>query len=539
MGAESIDIQAVCSFISARGVWLAVSRCDKSLSLYLLRSPDSTAAGDGASATNDASPPMPHKWIPSVVMDVPRRAGCLSFATVGGTLVVVAGDLSGDAIAFPVPITSDYSALSREHNADDDTDADGSNGGGDASSSDANQLSTRRLLLGHTASQITGLRIVQRRECNDGDDAQRFILTADRDEKVRISQFPDTHKTHGYLLGNSSFVSCMDAAYATHGDNGGGRSLCLTGGGDGTVRLWDAERCAEVGMVPVTIRAAGSGSEDVQMEGSEDGSEEKNDAKEEHEGTDDKEVDDSKDDKDKDDDTDDRGGGEPTIAIPHAVALSPDGSRAVVARDGVPSIDVHPVPPPAAGGASTTSLHEKETLECPSQPLAVVFFGGGDGSGGSSSILALVKDPEYLVRFSRQDGGYVAVPSCGIVNALRKYATSENIVLPQTVLEFGSLGKKDVHNHPLPEGQLPWNDVGRKDTAKKASARRRKRKWEEAKEARSDAGGEDVKAGGDDDAKGGVEDDAKNKGGDEAKGEGGNDAKSGDGDASGGMDEKS
>ena len=61
----------------------------------------------------------------------------------------------------------------------------------------------------------------------------------------------------GYLLDHTAFVSAMDAvAVPSDGDGdgrptGGGRTLCATRSGDGTVRMWDCKSCREVEMVPV------------------------------------------------------------------------------------------------------------------------------------------------------------------------------------------------------------------------------------------------------------------------------------------------
>uniref|UniRef100_A0A915EBD1 tRNA (guanine-N(7)-)-methyltransferase non-catalytic subunit n=1 Tax=Ditylenchus dipsaci TaxID=166011 RepID=A0A915EBD1_9BILA len=57
----------------------------------------------------------------------------------------------------------------------------------------------------------------------------RFILTADRDEKLRISRYPQTFVIEQFCLGHTSFVSSV-ACFS---------NLAITSGGDGTVRFWD------------------------------------------------------------------------------------------------------------------------------------------------------------------------------------------------------------------------------------------------------------------------------------------------------------
>ncbi|KAL7070529.1 hypothetical protein ACQ4LE_010567 [Meloidogyne hapla] len=58
----------------------------------------------------------------------------------------------------------------------------------------------------------------------------KFVLTADRDEKIRISRFPQTFVIEGFCFGHTSFVksiACID-------DN-----KLISGGGDSIIYLWD------------------------------------------------------------------------------------------------------------------------------------------------------------------------------------------------------------------------------------------------------------------------------------------------------------
>ena len=94
------------------------------------------------------------------------------------------------------------------------------------------------------------------------------------------------------------------------------------------------------------------------------------------------------------------------IAVPISVCLGPNADSVVVARDGIASIDIHPIPsPPSKESASSSmslllshlvSLHKKQTVECPSQPLAVRCLADG-------SVLALARDPDYLLHFQSTD----------------------------------------------------------------------------------------------------------------------------------------
>merc|ERR1719343_543957 len=77
--------------------------------------------------------------------------------------------------------------------------------------------SKKRVLLGHTASILLDMKI-----------HQNLIFTADRDEKIRVSSFPNTWCIEGYLLGHTGFVSSVEVG-----------EVCVSCGGDGTVRVWD------------------------------------------------------------------------------------------------------------------------------------------------------------------------------------------------------------------------------------------------------------------------------------------------------------
>lgn len=125
----------------------------------------------------------------------PKRVSSLYFTKVQNDLtVVVMGDLAGDAIAYPIDKNDENKSIGR-------------------------------LLLGHTASMLTKVMV-----------HNEWILTADRDEKIRISQFPETHRIHGYLLGHLAFVSSFDA----HEDT------CVSCGGDGTIRVWKISTSTEL-----------------------------------------------------------------------------------------------------------------------------------------------------------------------------------------------------------------------------------------------------------------------------------------------------
>ncbi|KAM3278030.1 hypothetical protein ACQJBY_045734 [Aegilops geniculata] len=101
----------------------------------------------------------------------------------------------------------------------------GEHGGGQVSS-DNKPVS----IYGHYCSIITSMKFSP-----DG----RFIATADRDFKIRVTSFPKdpvkgAPQIQSFCLGHTEFVSSIAFTSLS-----GGSSFLLSGGGDSTVRLWD------------------------------------------------------------------------------------------------------------------------------------------------------------------------------------------------------------------------------------------------------------------------------------------------------------
>lgn len=61
------------------------------------------------------------------------------------------------------------------------------------------------------------------------------LLTADRDEKIRISYYPHAFEIDAYCLGHTELVTCM---CVLRGEEKG-EELVLSAGADGTLRLWN------------------------------------------------------------------------------------------------------------------------------------------------------------------------------------------------------------------------------------------------------------------------------------------------------------
>ncbi|RWS29374.1 hypothetical protein B4U80_08156 [Leptotrombidium deliense] len=59
---------------------------------------------------------------------------------------------------------------------------------------------------------------------------EKYLITCDRDEKIRVSCFPNSYNIHGYCLGHSEFVSSL--CYLKE-------EIIISGSGDGTLRIWN------------------------------------------------------------------------------------------------------------------------------------------------------------------------------------------------------------------------------------------------------------------------------------------------------------
>lgn len=88
-------------------------------------------------------------------------------------------------------------------------------------------------ILGHV-SMLTSLN-------NFVKDSQEFIVTTDRDEHIKISNYPDSYIIDTFLFGHLNFIS------STVVDN----LQMLTGGGDDFICLWDLEQYKLLKKLPL------------------------------------------------------------------------------------------------------------------------------------------------------------------------------------------------------------------------------------------------------------------------------------------------
>jgi hypothetical protein len=85
-------------------------------------------------------------------------------------------------------------------------------------------LSKKVRIVGHTASVITDMQI---------NSDYSLLITADRDEKIRVSKFPQTVTIETYCLGHTSVVTSVSIASI------GDRKMLVSVGWDHRLILWD------------------------------------------------------------------------------------------------------------------------------------------------------------------------------------------------------------------------------------------------------------------------------------------------------------
>lgn len=87
-------------------------------------------------------------------------------------------------------------------------------------SSSSNEENCGRLLLGHCSMLLDFLLT----------DDQRYIISADRDEKIRVTHYPNTYNIKTYCLGHSQFVSSIQLI---------NQQTLASGSGDGKIKIWN------------------------------------------------------------------------------------------------------------------------------------------------------------------------------------------------------------------------------------------------------------------------------------------------------------
>lgn len=85
-----------------------------------------------------------------------------------------------------------------------------------------NSIEEGKLMLGHV-SMLTDILLTQN---------EKYVITSDRDEKIRVTKYPKTYIIKTFCLGHKEYISKM--CFVPNND-----SLLLSGGGDDYLFLWD------------------------------------------------------------------------------------------------------------------------------------------------------------------------------------------------------------------------------------------------------------------------------------------------------------
>lgn len=409
---NNITAVAVTSFVApgdtAATTYCAVARYDKSLSIHTLSMNDNNVAF-GASST------MPSTKRPSLVYQTPKRVSCLTYAQLPANnaennsndskeefvQVLVTGDLAGDSFAYSLLTNKGHSS---------------------------------RLLLGHTASMLTGVTMLNL-SLNSNDNNQDpchqhqqyyGMATSDRDEKIRISRFPSSYEIEGYLLGHTKYISAIDASISSSKNNRS--SLLVSCGGDQTVRLWDVSTMQEL-YVESTAKLSAQWQQQQQ--------------------------------------------------VPSDIAITSSGQMVAVIFDRSKLIQFYSVIVRDAGSYELKACH---SVECPTQPLVISF------DSINSRLLILLQEPECLMAIQideekKNDNNATAfqtIRNDAFMTAVRDLVAKESIALPDTILEKDNQGnpvlEKEVESRGASAEEVPWKRPERIAVAKEKQRNRRRNK---------------------------------------------------------------
>nr|GAT46439.1 WD40 repeat-like protein [Mycena chlorophos] len=137
--------------------------------------------------------------------ELPKRPTALNFTQDGETIVVA--DKFGDVFSYPlehVPQNPPAAPAEETKNASHENPSGG------------------RLILGHVS--LLNAFVLSADE--------KYILTADRDEHIRVSWYPQGYTIENYCLGHTSFVSALHIPDFSP-------DLLISGGGDPVLKVWD------------------------------------------------------------------------------------------------------------------------------------------------------------------------------------------------------------------------------------------------------------------------------------------------------------
>ena len=403
------QIQAVAGCRDGDVLYFAVARHSKQLYIYRVALTQLQPKDDADDDVNKQSTGL---VVPPLTLhQTPKRVSSMIFGKIPGTsssssslTVLITGDLAGDAFAYS--LTQASTEITAKEAANE------------------GQLPHRRLLLGHTASMLTSVTLCTFPNSDNGDEGNnnmQFILTADRDEKIRVTRFPSTFEIHGFLFGHTAFVSCMAVA----------GTRCYSCGGDSTLKVWNIPACRQEASLDlqkdlVAFQVA-SGVPCEMCAGYYDNSSSNRSASQQQQ---------------------------------HVVAVIYDRS---------PHLDIFTIETSDDTTTKETRITERHQLILPGQPIGLASMG--------SKFLVLVQEPHFLQCYD-WNGQSCALPAA-LQRAQELGSTSCGIKLPTAILE------RDAYDHLKmsknvetrgPASLMPWNNAERKQVAVEKRSRKRRRK---------------------------------------------------------------
>lgn len=445
-------IQAVACQINANAseVLCAASRSDKSIALYKIPIQEANTSEDC---------PKKISMQPLMIHHSSKRCCNLTFARLPDEknaaasdgswdgYILVAGDLAGDVTAYP--ISSSTQNQNPPQNGESSHLSDNPKSG---------TSKRKRLLLGHTGSMITGLHVVSTLR-------DMKILTSDRDDKVRISSFPATFVIQNYLLGHSAFISCLDVVDVDTNN----ATMCVTGAGDGTIRLWNYETGTQLALVSLDTENGTVLEKQIE----EPKLNKQQNPIETKQQTNDSNEDDKLD-----------------TVVPSSVSINGSGTFVAVSINNSATIPIFRIEPKTQVDDmndhhdDVTTLEHFHTVHCPQMPLALSFL-----DDDNTTLFILTRQPQYVLEYKLKDSSPSSklLPSSSpLVRAIQTVAIQANISMPTSVLETdvqtGKLTLSKENEKPGFVKHEPWNRIERKEKAKQSDSRRKKQRRQQQQE---------------------------------------------------------
>ncbi|PVG04711.1 hypothetical protein CPB86DRAFT_692525 [Serendipita vermifera] len=145
--------------------------------------------------------------------ELPKKANQVLVTKDGNTILVA--DKFGDVFSYPMEAPELDRPVATPKQAPNTLE-------GRKSTKSHPNPSQGNLILGHTSSLTTMSLTLD----------ERFILTADRDEHIRVSHFPRGYDIEQYCLGHTKYISAMKLPDHTP-------DILISGGGDKSIFFWD------------------------------------------------------------------------------------------------------------------------------------------------------------------------------------------------------------------------------------------------------------------------------------------------------------